>query len=269
MRQKAVVLVSGGLDSCVVLTKAVKELGRHNVVALSFSYGQKHDLEIENAKAVCQFFGVQHIIASVDSQLFQFSDSTLLKGGGEIAHKSYAETIAQQGEGTVDTYVPFRNGLMLSQAAAVAYNLGATVYYGAHADDAAGSAYPDCTQEFYHAMNAAIVHGTGQEVDMDAPLINLTKAGVVKLGLELGAPLHLTRSCYEGHDKACGRCGTCLDRIEAFRSNGFIDPMPYEIAIDWSVPGDSTAKLAMYIPPKMDPEVMQEAINQTASTLGD
>lgn len=232
---KAVVLLSGGLDSTVCLADSVKKLGPDNVHALSFSYGQKHDNEIENAKNVAKEYGVEHVVLTVDPQLFSKSDSTLLKGNGELSHKSYAEIIEENGEGTVDSYVPFRNGLMLSQAAAYAYSIGASkVVYGAHSDDAAGSAYPDCTPEFYKAMDRAIFAGSGHKVNLDAPLLMKNKAGVVTLGLDLGAPLHLTRSCYEGHEDQCGRCGTCIDRVNAFKYNHIVDPVKYENYIDWA-----------------------------------
>ncbi len=131
----------------------------------------------------------------------------------------------KSGEGTVDTYVPFRNGLFLSFAAAVAVSVGAEViYYGAHADDAAGRAYPDCTPEFETAMNTAIYEGSGRTCHLEAPLLSWNKAGVVKEGLRLGAPYELTWSCYEGGDKPCGVCGTCRDRAAAFAANGVKDP---------------------------------------------
>ena len=151
---KKVVLLSGGVDSTTCLALAVSRYGASNVTALTFLYGQKHANEIENARKVAEHFSVKLVEAHVDSEIFQGSSSTLLKGNGEISHKSYAEIIAEDGEGTVDTYVPFRNGLMLSQAAALAYSLEADeVWYGAHSDDAAGSAYPDCTPEFYESMD--------------------------------------------------------------------------------------------------------------------
>lgn len=97
-------------------------------------------------------------------------------------------------------------------------------YYGAHADDAAGRAYPDCTPEFADYMNKAIFEGSGRTTHLEAPLINLNKAGVVKLGLELKAPYQFTWSCYEGGEKPCGTCGTCIDRAMAFEANGVKDP---------------------------------------------
>ena len=228
---KKVVLLSGGLDSTTCLAIAVARYGAENVTALTFLYGQKHANEIENARKVAEHFSVNLIEAHVDSEIFQGSSSTLLKGNGEISHKSYAEIIAEDGEGTVDTYVPFRNGLMLSQAAALASSLEADeVWYGAHADDAAGSAYPDCTPEFYESMDKAIFHGTGHKVHLLAPLLNLNKAQVVAAGLKVKAPYELTRSCYEEHEYACGKCATCIDRLNAFGQNLVVDPIQYEEA---------------------------------------
>lgn len=225
---KILVLLSGGIDSTTCLAMTVRAYGPDNVEAVSFSYGQKHVKELECAKAIAQYYKVKHTVLTVDSQVFASSSSTLLQGHGEMNHgKTYAE-IQADNPGEVDTYVPFRNGLMLSQATALAYSIGAfKVVYGAHSDDAAGGAYPDCTPEFYKAMNEAIFQGTGQKVRLDAPLLALNKAQVVKHGLELNAPYHLTRSCYEEDGLSCGTCATCLDRLEAFKVNNKLDPIPY------------------------------------------
>lgn len=225
--EKAVVLLSGGIDSTTCLGVAVNKYGKDNVFALSLTYGQKHEKELNCAKAVAEHYGVK--FHSMDlSSVFVFSDCTLLQGRDDIEHGSYADQMAKNGEGTVATYVPFRNGLMLSTAAAIAVSVDADViYYGAHADDAAGRAYPDCTPEFEEAMDEAIFAGTGDKVRMEAPLLNMNKAEVVKLGLSLNVPYHLTWSCYEGKDKQCGTCGTCIDRRNAFLANGTIDPVPY------------------------------------------
>lgn len=223
--KKAVVLLSGGIDSTTCLAHAVKTYGAENVFCLSMTYGQKHDKEIMSARKVADHYGVN--LQEMDlSTIFKFSDCSLLKGRENIKHESYAEQLAEMGgEGTVDTYVPFRNGLFLSTAAAYALSVGAEViFYGAHADDAAGRAYPDCTPEFESAMNEAIYEGSGRVLRMEAPLLNMNKAQVVKMGLELGAPYELTWSCYEGHDTPCGECGTCIDRAAAFAANGVQDP---------------------------------------------
>lgn len=225
---KTLVLLSGGIDSTTCLAMSVRAYGPENVEAVSFSYGQKHVKELECAQAIAAYYKVKHTVLTVDSQVFAASSSTLIQGHGEMNHgKTYAE-IQAESPGEVDTYVPFRNGLMLSQAAALAYSIGAyKIIYGAHSDDAAGGSYPDCTPEFYKAMNEAIFQGTGQKVRLDAPLLTLNKAQVVKHGLELNAPYHLTRSCYEEDGLSCGTCATCLDRLEAFKVNNKLDPIPY------------------------------------------
>lgn len=225
--EKAVVLLSGGIDSTTCLGVAIDKHGKDNVLALSLTYGQKHAKELNCAKAVAEHYGVR--FHSMDlSSVFVFSDCPLLQGREEMEHGSYAEQIAKNGEGTVATYVPFRNGLMLSTAAAIALSVDASIiYYGAHADDAAGRAYPDCTPEFEEAMNEAIYAGSGDKVRMEAPLIEMNKTDVVKLGLSLNVPYELTWSCYEGRDKQCGTCGTCIDRRKAFLNNGIEDPVEY------------------------------------------
>lgn len=223
---KALVLFSGGLDSSTCLGIAVSKYGKENVIALSVSYGQKHSKEMESAAVVADYYGVEKIDLDL-AKIFQFSDCTLLKGSeGEIPHGDYAQQLEQTDGKPVSTYVPFRNGLFLSCAASVALSRECSViYYGAHSDDAAGSAYPDCSEVFNNAMNTAIFEGSGRQLKIEAPFVGMTKADVVKLGLELGVPFELTWSCYEGNDKPCGRCGTCIDRKKAFDINGVTDPL--------------------------------------------
>lgn len=226
---KALVLVSGGVDSTTCLGMAVKEYGHENVVGLSIFYGQRHDKEIKAANAVCDFYKVEHITLDL-STMFQFSDCTLLQhSDGEIPEESYAEQLSKTDGKPVSTYVPFRNGLFLSSASAIALSKGCSkIYYGAHSDDAAGNAYPDCSEAFNKAMNTAIYEGSGKQLEIVAPFISLNKSQVVKKGLEIGVPYELTWSCYEGHEKACGKCGTCIDRKAAFELNGVKDPIEYE-----------------------------------------
>lgn len=224
MDKRAVVLLSGGIDSTTCLAEAVDSYGADQVLALSMYYGQKHQKELECSNRVAAFYGVDHIVQEI-SGAFDLSDCTLLQGRGDVAQGSYAEQQKEHGEGAVATYVPFRNGLFLSYAAAIAVSVHArAVYYGAHADDAAGHAYPDCTPEFVYAMHRAIYEGTDGEVSLVAPFIASNKAEVVHRGLELNAPYHLTWSCYNGGDKPCGHCGTCIDRAKAFEANGVKDP---------------------------------------------
>ena len=231
MNKKVVVLSSGGLDSTTCLGIAVNKYGKENVVTASLFYGQKHYKELQCAKQVAEYYNVPHIEKDI-STVMEYSNCSLLsKSTDNIIHKSYIDQINENGEGRVSTYVPFRNGLLLSIAAAIADSLfpnqEVDIYYGAHADDAAGNAYADCSVEFVNAINKAICIGTYNKIQVVAPLVNMNKAEVVKTGLELNVPYQLTWSCYEGGDKACGTCGTCIDRLNAFKLNGVEDPISY------------------------------------------
>lgn len=223
---KVLVLTSGGVDSTTALAMMVDKYGSENVVALSVSYGQKHTKELESSEIIARYYGVEHIYINL-AEIFRYSDSSLLDHSEEeIPHESYAEQIEKTDGKPVSTYVPFRNGLFLSTAASVALSKGCEViYYGAHSDDAAGSAYPDCTQKFNNAMNEAIYEGSGRMVHIEAPFVSMTKKDIVKKGLELKVPYKLTWSCYEGMEKPCGVCGTCIDRQKAFEANGVKDPI--------------------------------------------
>ena len=222
---KALVLFSGGVDSTTCLGIAVDRYGAEEVLALSIYYGQKHSKEIEAAEKIAAHYGVK--LRTLDLALiFADSDCSLLKGSSaEIPKESYADQLNETDGAPVSTYVPFRNGLFLSSAASIALSNGCEViYYGAHSDDAAGNAYPDCSSDFNDAINRAIFLGSGNQLRVEAPFIGLTKAQVVAKGLELNVPYELTWSCYEGGDTPCGVCGTCRDRAAAFRANGIEDP---------------------------------------------
>ena len=224
---KAMVLASGGLDSTTALALAVDKHGKDNVIALTISYGQKHDKEIHSAIKVAEYYGVEHLFLDL-TKIFQYSDCSLLKHSDEaIPEKSYAEQIEEtKGDTPVSTYVPFRNGLFLSSAASIAISKECNViYYGAHSDDAAGFAYPDCSQDFVDYMNKAIYEGSGHQLKLEAPFATFTKKDIVRMGIELKVPYELTWSCYEGNDKPCGKCGTCIDRQAAFEANGITDPV--------------------------------------------
>lgn len=226
---KALVLFSGGVDSTTCLGMAVDKYGANEVLALSISYGQKHSKEIDSAKAVCKHYKV--MFRQIDlSVIFADSDCSLLMNSDkDIPKETYAQQLEKTDGNPVSTYVPFRNGLFLSVAASVAVSNGCDViYYGAHSDDAAGNAYPDCSSDFNESISRAIYLGSGNKLRVEAPFVKLTKAQVVKIGLDLGVPYELTWSCYEGKDKPCGVCGTCRDRIEAFRANGITDPIMIE-----------------------------------------
>lgn len=240
MSTLAVVLSSGGLDSTTVLGLAVKRFGAENVVSVSTYYGQKHDVELKCARDVSEYYHVKHLELDL-SEIFKFSNCPLLdKSTEKIEHLSYAEQIERDGEGMVRTYVPFRNGLLLSTVASVAMSLledsandEALIMIGAHGDDSAGEAYADCSVEFIESMNKAIKIGTYNKVSVSAPFVKRTKADIVATGLELKVPYELTHSCYEGERPCCGTCGTCIDRINAFKKNNAVDPVPYKINIDW------------------------------------
>ena len=231
---KALVLNSGGVDSTTCVALAIEKYGKENVVTATLYYGQRHDKELECARKVAEHYGVRHIEEDISCVMKYAGDvcSLMKNSKTEIPDKSYAEQIAENGEGRVGTYVPFRNGLLLSIATAYADSLfpgeDAVVVYGAHADDAAGQAYADCSPAFADAMDQAISIGTYGKIHVWRPLIHLNKAGVVAEGLRLKVPYELTWSCYKGGEKACGTCGTCVDRREAFRANGVEDPIAYE-----------------------------------------
>jgi 7-cyano-7-deazaguanine synthase len=163
--------------------------------------------------------------------IFKDSNCSLLEGSSEdIPHEEYSEQLKKTDGTPVNTYVPFRNGLFLSSAASIALSHGCgEIYYGAHADDAAGSAYPDTSIEFNDAMTQAIYIGSGRELKIVAPFIDKSKAEVVAAGAGIGVPFELTWSCYEGEEKPCGVCGTCRDRLQAFKENGLEDPLMYEV----------------------------------------
>ncbi|MCM1530040.1 MAG: 7-cyano-7-deazaguanine synthase QueC [Alistipes sp.] len=223
---KALVLFSGGLDSTTCLAIAVSRYGAENVIALSIFYGQKHDKEIRAAEQIARHYGV--IWKTLDlTPIFADSDCSLLsKSEKDIPQTTYAEQLSETGGKPVSTYVPFRNGLFISSAASIALsNDCQVIYYGAHSDDAAGNAYPDCSSGFNNAMNDAVYIGSGEQLKIEAPFVSRTKADIVRLGTELNVPYELTWSCYEGNDKPCGVCGTCRDRIAAFEANGLVDPL--------------------------------------------
>ncbi len=226
MREKAMVLFSGGVDSTTCLALACERYGRENVIPLSVRYGQKHIREVEAAGKVLAHYKMVGLELDL-TPIFAYSDCSLLvQSGEEIPRGSYAEQLKGREGAPVSTYVPFRNGLFLASAASLALSKGCSViFYGAHQDDAAGNAYPDCSRDFYEAMNRAVYEGSGRQLRIEAPFIGKNKAEVVKEGLRLKVPYELTWSCYEGGERPCGHCGTCIDRRKAFLANGMADPL--------------------------------------------
>lgn len=227
MAKKIMVLLSGGMDSATCLAMAKDENPDYNVIGLCLYYGQKHHKEIECARKVAKYYEIELLEMDL-SKVMQFSNCPLLiQSDKEIKHVSYEEQRKEIGDKEfIDTYVPFRNGLFLSVATSVALQKNVDeIWYGAHSDDVAAFAYPDCSDSFVNYMRKTITEGTNGKVYLRAPLIFFTKQEIALCGLELGVPYHLTWSCYEGGDKPCGICATCKDRIEAFRLNGVVDPL--------------------------------------------
>ena len=222
---KALVLFSGGVDSTTCLALAIEAYGADQVMALTIRYGQKHSRETEAAKTIAAYYGVKWQQLDL-APIFADSDCSLLRNSTqEIPKESYAEQLSKTDGKPVSTYVPFRNGLFLSAAASIALSHDCTeLFYGAHRDAAAGNAYPDCSEAFQEAINRAIHLGSGGLLTVRAPFITMTKAQVVAQGLQRNVPYELTWSCYEGGERPCGTCGTCRDRIAAFRENGVEDP---------------------------------------------
>lgn len=229
---KAVVLMSGGLDSSIVATQAVRELGKENVIGISFQYGQKHDKERFHAARVANFLKIDLSSVILSSAVFIGAKSALVGTKTAMPHQSYEEL--QAIEGPSPTYVPFRNGIFLSIAVARALIWEHDeVRIGVHAEDAHNWAYPDCSFEFTGAFAAAAYIGTYNKVRIVAPLQNMMKAEIVEMGYLIGAPFELTWSCYEGRQKACGKCPTCVERLAAFAACDYEDPLRYEDREFW------------------------------------
>ena len=222
---KAMVLSSGGVDSTTALAMAVDKFGAQEVSTISIFYGQKHSRELESARKIAKFYGVDHIEFDL-SQIFKQSNSSLLTHSTDsIDHQSYSEQLKTQSR--VSTNVPFRNGVMLAVAASIADSHDEDqieLYIGAHADDAAGNAYADCSKEFIDAFGKSIEVATYGKVKLIAPFVGKNKSEVVKIGLKLKVPYELTWSCYESGETPCGKCATCIDRQRAFEINGVKDP---------------------------------------------
>lgn len=225
---KAVVLFSGGLDSTTLLAMVVQEYQKENVIALSLAYGQKHEKELATAKALAAHYGVEYISLDL-ARIFQYSNSSLLQHSTEALPQGSYDLQKRDTTLPVSSYVPFRNGLFLSTAASLALSKDCSVlYYGAHHDDVAGNAYPDCSQEFVQGMGEAIYRGSGNQLRLEAPFVTWSKGDIVKKGMELKVPYEMTWSCYEGGESPCHSCGTCVDRAKAFAKNNISDPLDKE-----------------------------------------
>ncbi len=219
-KPRAVLCLSGGMDSCVCAALAARD---RELYALHFSYGQRTEArELESARRIAEIVGAQQFLP-LKIDLFRRI------GGSALTDSAIDVPDAKEEIGTEIpvTYVPFRNAHFLSAAVSWAEVLGAeTVLIGAVEQDSSG--YPDCRPAYYAAFNELIRQGTREgTIRVETPLIGLRKSEIVRLGVELRAPFHVTWSCYSGEREACGVCESCALRLRAFRESGAIDPIPY------------------------------------------
>jgi 7-cyano-7-deazaguanine synthase len=231
IHRQAVVLLSGGMDSCVTAAIARENHGAGNIAVLHAGYGQRTEARERRAfERIADFYGIPE-------RLVVQLDHFRAIGGSALTDQKIAVPEDQLGvPGPHDdipvTYVPFRNAHFLSVAVSWAEVIGAeAVYIGAVAEDSSG--YPDCRPEYYRAFQELVTVGTRPETNIEivTPVIKLKKNEIVRRGVELGAPLHLTWSCYQSEDAACGACDSCLLRLRAFAEAGVADPIPYRRAV--------------------------------------
>src|ERR1700688_1961263 len=231
---KAVVLLSGGMDSCVCAAIARERHGAANIALLHAGYGQRtQERERRAFEGIADFYGV-----SLSRRLVVQLDHFRAIGGSALTDESIAVpenelgAAGAHGSAIPVTYVPFRNAHFLSVAVSWAEAMGAgAIYIGAVAEDSSG--YPDCRPEYYRAFQELIREGTRPETQIEivTPVITLKKSQIIRRGLELGAPLQLTWSCYQSEDAACGACDSCLLRLRAFAEAGVPDPIVYRRAV--------------------------------------
>ncbi|GBF31827.1 queuosine Biosynthesis QueC ATPase [Desulfocucumis palustris] len=225
--KKAVVILSGGLDSTVCMSIA-KSKG-YDVFPLTFAYGQRHNKEVEQARKVADYYGCnKHLVVDID--FFRaIGESALTSDRINVPVNRSQEELA---EGIPVTYVPFRNAVFLSMATGYAESIRAEIIYiGVNALDYSG--YPDCRPQFIQAFQEVIRLGAttsdkGAQIKIESPLIHMSKGEIVKLGLKNKSPLHLTTSCYQGRERACGICDSCQLRLKGFSDAGTKDPIQYE-----------------------------------------
>jgi len=225
---KAVVLLSGGMDSCVCTAIAREDHGAGNVALLHAGYGQRTQTRERRAfDDIANFYAVrQRLVVQLD-HFRAIGGSALTDQKIAVPENGLAPSGASGSQIPV-TYVPFRNAHFLSVAVSWAEAIGAqAIYIGAVAEDSSG--YPDCRPEYYRVFQELIRVGTRPEthIQMVTPVIGMKKSEIIRRGLALGAPLHLTWSCYQGEDLACGVCDSCLLRLRAFAEAGIPDPIPY------------------------------------------
>ncbi|GAA5141649.1 7-cyano-7-deazaguanine synthase QueC [Thalassotalea piscium] len=218
MTNKVVVIFSGGMDSFTVLNRALKD-GKE-VFALSFDYGQRHVKELECASKVCKSLAVSHKVIDI-SAINQLLAGSSLTDDIEIPEGNY------EVDNMKSTVVPNRNMILISLAVAYAVSVKASqVYYGAHSGD--HNIYPDCRPEFVEKMNDVCQIANYDAVEIFSPYLTVSKSAILTDGLSMGLDYSNTWTCYNGRDKACGKCGACQERLEAFRDNNAIDPISYE-----------------------------------------
>jgi len=225
-RPRAVVCLSGGMDSCVCAALAARD---YEVYAIHFSYGQRTEArELRSAEDVARIIGARELLP-LRIDLFRRI------GGSALTDPAIAVPAASADEAEIGmeipvTYVPFRNAHFLSAAVSWAEVLGAkTVFIGAVEQDSSG--YPDCRRAYYDAFNQLIQTGTKSgDIRVVTPLVAMRKSEIVRLGVELGAPFHVSWSCYSGENEACGVCESCVLRLRAFREAGAVDPIQYAVA---------------------------------------
>ncbi|MBS1810988.1 MAG: 7-cyano-7-deazaguanine synthase QueC [Acidobacteria bacterium] len=217
----AIVLASGGMDSCVTTAIAAHESSE--IAMLHVSYGQRTEQREQQAfNGIADFYGVTRRLVTSIAHLAQIGGSSLTDKNIEVTRANLASTEIPT------SYVPFRNAHLLSIATSWAEVIGATrIYIGAVTEDSSG--YPDCRPEFYEAFNRVIEVGTKPEtrIKIVTPVITMKKSEIIQRGLHLNAPLHLTWSCYQAEDKACGICDSCALRLRGFREAGVSDPISY------------------------------------------
>lgn len=216
---KTVLILSGGMDSTTLLHALLAE--GDQVLAVGVDYGQRHRKELQAAQAICAELGVEFRIADLAGVRQFLGGSSQTDDSVQVPEGHYAE------EAMKLTVVPNRNMLMLALAAAWAISLKADrVAYAAHGGD--HTIYPDCRPEFVQAMGVALGLADWHEVELFAPFLSMSKADIASLGSHLAVPFERTWSCYKGGDKHCGKCGTCVERREAFSVAGLVDPTEYE-----------------------------------------
>jgi 7-cyano-7-deazaguanine synthase len=216
--KKAVIILSGGLDSTTLLYDIISK--GYDVFPLSFDYNQRHKKEIEYAKLTCEKLGLEHKIIDI-SFLNDIAPSTLTRNDWKVPEGHYADENMKQ------TVVPNRNAIMLMIATSYAIGIKATdLFCGVHAGD--HTIYPDCRPEFIKAIQNVAQLCDWNKVNIHAPYLVIDKKNIVEIGKKLKVDYSLTWTCYSGKDLACGKCGSCTERLEAFNKAKMIDPLEYE-----------------------------------------